>query len=141
MIDQESTGPAQPVPLVVGGGLVLASVVVAGAAAIGFTTTVGGYDVRSVAAGVVALALVVWGLFAATRGTYRRGVGALSGGAGLVLIFLAPQARSELLFVVTGALVVALSGLFLIAEGFGYVLVAVDDTDDAPADEESTAEP
>jgi len=129
VIDRESDGPTRLAPLVTGIGLVAASLVAAGTTAAGVSVPVGGFDVISLAAGVLALALLVWGLLAATQGAYRQGVGTLSGGAGLVLVFLAPQARSEPLFVGTGALIVALGGLFLIAEGFGYVLVEVDDTD------------
>ncbi|WP_248299391.1 hypothetical protein [Halorhabdus amylolytica] len=139
VIDQEPNGPTRSAPLVTGIGFVVASVLAAVATAAGVSIRVGGFDAISIGAGLLALALLVWGLRSATRGTYRQGVGALSGGAGLVLIFLAPHARSAPLFVGTGALILALGGLFLIAEGFGHVLVAVDDTDEGgtSVDEES----
>jgi len=143
VIDQEPDSSTRSTPLVTGIGLVAASVVAAGTTAAGVSVPVGGFKMISLGAGALALALLVGGLRSATRGAYRQGVGALSGGAGLVLIFLAPQARSEPLFVGTGALIVALSGLFLVAEGFGYVLVEVDDTDadDSGSIEESEEPP
>ncbi len=139
VIDQKPDGPTRSAPMVTGIGFVVASVVAAVATAVGVSIRVGGFDVISLGAGLFALALLVWGLRSATKGVYRQGVGALSGGAALVLVFLAPLTRSKPLFVGTGALILAFSGLFLIAEGFGYVLVAVDDTDgDSTAiDEES----
>ena len=136
--DQQSDELSLSAPLVAGLGLVAGGLISAGTVAAGVSVTVSDFDVVSLVAGVLALALLVWGLYSATRGTYRRGVGALAGGAGFVMVFLAPQARSAPLFAGTGALTVTLSGLFLIAVGLGYVLVTVDDTE--PSDSESSAE-
>ncbi|WP_158853791.1 hypothetical protein [Halorhabdus sp. CUG00001] len=121
------------VPIVAGLGLVATSVVFAGRTAAGVTVRISGYDVIALTAGTLAVGLGVWGLLAATRGAYRRGVGALSGSAGMAMVFLAPQARSGPLFVGTGAMILVLSGLFMIAEGLGYELVAVDDDEDGEA--------
>ncbi|MFB6200852.1 MAG: hypothetical protein ABEI98_02465 [Halorhabdus sp.] len=141
MTDQQPDGLTFSAPLAAGVGLVVASVIAAGSTAVGVSVSVSSFDAISLLAGLLAIGLLVWGLSAVTRGAYRRGVGTLSGAAGFVLVFLAPQSRSEPLFVGTGAIILALSGLFLIAEGFGYVLVAVDDTDgdtDQPGDEDDT---
>ncbi|WP_181686090.1 hypothetical protein [Halorhabdus salina] len=119
------------VPIVAGLGLVAASIVFAGRTAADVTVRVSGYDVIALVASALAVGLCVWGLLSATRGAYRRGVGALSGSAGMTMVFLAPQARSGPLFVGTGAVILVLSGLFMIGEGLGYELVAVDDTNDS----------
>jgi hypothetical protein len=122
------------VPIVAGLGLVAASIVFAGRTAADVTVRISGYDVIALLAGALAVGLCIWGLLSATQGAYRRGVGGLSGAAGMVMVFLAPQARSGPLFVGTGAVFLFLSGLFLIADGLGYELVAVDDRGDVESD-------
>ncbi|WP_275883599.1 hypothetical protein [Halorhabdus sp. BNX81] len=130
MSTRESTDPMAIEPLICGIALAIAGVVAAGAFALDLRVRLGSYEVLSVIAGVLAIGLGTWGLYAATKGRYRTGVGSLSGAAGFTLVFLAPLAKSPLLFAVVGGLFLALSGLFLIATGYGYAVV-VDDTAEA----------
>lgn len=120
-------------PVIGGIVLVFAGIVAASVHAVGVSVHVGGYELLGVVAAVAAIGLGTWGLYAATKGRYRVGVSSLSGAAGFTLVFLAPLARSSVLFAVVGGLFLVLSGLFLIATGLGYAVV-VDDTVDEAAD-------
>ncbi|WP_148290920.1 hypothetical protein [Halorhabdus tiamatea] len=135
MTTRESDDWMAAEPVIGGIALVFAGIVAASVHAVGATIRIGGYELLSVVAAAAAIGLGTWGLYAATEGRYRTGVGSLSGAAGFTLVFLAPLARSAVLFAAVGGLFLVLSGLFLIATGFGYAVV-VDDTAQAPADDE-----
>lgn len=111
---------------------------------LGVIVSVGQNEAIAVIAGIMALGFCVWGLFSATKGAYREGVGSLSGGAGLVLVFVAPLSQSVLWFTVTGGLVVLFSGVFLLAGGLGYEVLSIDDgagsdTDDVERETDTDA--
>lgn len=133
MTTREPTDWTAAEPVIGGIALVIAGIASAGVVALDLSVRLGGYELLCIVAGVAAIGLGTVGLYAATTGRYRSGVGSLSGAAGFTLVFLAPFARSALLFAVVGGLTLVLSGLFLIATGFGYAVV-VDDTGPTTAD-------
>lgn len=113
-------------PLIGGVAFIVTSVVFVGATVTDVSVRLGGYSLVGVVSGILAIAFGIWGLCRTIDGKYGVGCGLLSGAGGVTLIFLAPFARSEIMFVATGGLILLISAGFLLATEMGYVFV-IDD--------------